>query len=61
MSTRKEHSERWNAVAEETGRLLRRSSELAKTRKALADQRLELLREMVAAARRFVDEATRRR
>jgi hypothetical protein len=54
-------SERWIAAAEETSRLLSHSAELARKRKLLADQRLALFRDMVAEARRFVDDAMRRR
>lgn len=63
----KEHSsppmneaERWNAAAEETGRQLHRAAELARKRKVLADQRLALFRDIIAAARKFADDAARR-
>jgi hypothetical protein len=49
---------RWRAAAETTAELLRQNDLLLEEQATLRRQRLELLRDLVSVARRFVDGAT---
>jgi hypothetical protein len=49
---------RWRAAAETTAELLRQNDLLMEEQALLRRQRLQLLRELVSAARTFVDVAT---